>query len=44
MFFVKRSMGTGYSGIDNELFYNEKTVMLLGDAKDITEAVISVLD
>ncbi|KAL0263824.1 UNVERIFIED_CONTAM: hypothetical protein PYX00_011123 [Menopon gallinae] len=44
IFFVKRSMGTGYSGIDNELFYNEKTVMLLGDAKAVTEHVVTALD
>lgn len=44
IFFVKRSMGSGYSGIDNELFYNEKTVMLLGDAKAVTESVVSALD
>lgn len=44
IFFVKRSMGSGYSGIDNELFYNEKTVMLLGDAKAVTESVVTALD
>lgn len=44
IFFIKRSMGAGYSGIDNELFYNEKTVMLLGDAKAVTESVVSALD
>lgn len=44
VFFVKRSMGTGYSGIDNQLFYDSKTVMLLGDAKEVTERIIAALD
>jgi NAD(P) transhydrogenase subunit beta len=39
----KRSMNPGYAGIENELFYNQKTSMLFGDAKSVIQGLISEL-
>jgi NAD(P) transhydrogenase subunit beta len=39
----KRSMSAGYAGIENELFYNTKTSMLFGDAKDVLTKLVSEL-
>lgn len=39
----KRSMKPGYAGIENELFYNDKTSMLFGDAKDALTSLVSEL-
>ncbi|MGH3929139.1 MAG: NAD(P)(+) transhydrogenase (Re/Si-specific) subunit beta [Pseudonocardiaceae bacterium] len=40
---LKRSMNTGFAGIENELYYNAKTAMLFGDAKSSVESVIEEL-
>ena len=42
--FIKRSLGSGYAGIDNELFYKDGTMMLLGDAKKMTEDIVKAMD
>jgi NAD(P) transhydrogenase subunit beta len=42
--FVKRSLGSGYAGIDNTLFYKDGTMMLLGDAKKMTDDIVKAID
>jgi H+-translocating NAD(P) transhydrogenase subunit beta len=40
---IKRSMGAGYAGIENELFYNPKTRMLFGDAKKALSSLVEAV-